>query len=230
MSADSDGMAEVSTDTFKDVIACPSDTLSPFPRNWPEPTTTEEFAPGVFSRAANIHDVATAIGRALRVAGYPEPLYLGYGCEGVAIAANFEAIDRNGRRKAGQDGFPKPADDADTAASAVDFIVGLFYARPGFHRQIVFILADDFGTSSGAIVAQGDLLAIVEPGSEIIPGEYLDVDLTPAHRVRALVYEFELRQGARAAEPIKGMGAPPVGLLAARDHLRAAGVFRKQAR
>jgi len=222
---DPQGMSEMMVEQ-----ACPADELAAFPIDWPEPTTTADFPPSAFTRGGTVYDVAASLGQALRRAQYPEPLFLGYGCEGVAVAANFEAIDRSGKRKPAPDGFPERAPDALAPGNPIDFLVGLFYARPGFHRQIVFLVSSEFGVSTGQTVSEGELLEIVEPGSVTLPLSYRSATLTPEHRVRALIYEFELKQGAGAADPIRGKGQPPIGLLPARDHLAAAGVLRTRAR
>jgi len=209
---------------------CAARELAPFPTEWPAPTVSVELPVSAFtgtaSGIASVSDMSKRLEASLRAAGYPRPRYLGYACNGLAVAANFEAIRTDGRRVAGAGGFPASSEEAAAAEGAVDFLVGLFYARPGFHRRIVFVVTDEEGGSSGRILSETEIFAMVEAGSARVPDAYSRVRLTAQHTVTALIYEFELRPGAQSARLIRPAGTPPKGLLDGCTHLKAAGLLR----
>jgi hypothetical protein len=210
--------------------ACAAASLAAFPTDWPLPTATINLPLRVFTgsplQSGSVLDLARRIEGMLAAAGYPRPRYLGLGCDGLAIAANFEAIRRDGSRIPGAGGFPASSDETAGSEGAIDFLIGLFYARPGFHRRIIFLISNEPTRSSGIEVSEAGLMQLVETGAQRVPAAFRERSLNEGYRVQALIYEFQLRQGSRQAEHIKPAGAPPRGLLDACAHLKSAGLIR----
>ena len=87
------------------------------------------------SKGKTLIDVARRPEGSIASAGYLEPSYLGAGCNGFAIMLDLEQIDAAGARKPGSAGFaPSTADAGFTLAG---YLKRLFYAPPGYCRQIV---------------------------------------------------------------------------------------------
>ena len=208
--------------------SCPSNVLPAFGLNWPQPTTSIKFDARVLAPGADptVFDAAQTLEALLKRAGYPQPKFLGAGCKGVVVAANFEAIDDQGRRKRGLSGFPASSEEAAPGLpGAVDFVMGLFYAPPGYYRRIVFVITNDRPQPNSSPVSETALFDKVEPGAIALPVAYQRTPLTPDYQVYTNIYEFRLRTGENRAEQIQASGSPLKGLLTALSHLRAARLF-----
>lgn len=205
------------------VSACVSRELAPFP--WPNPPTPSDSAliapyllfPGG-SEGKTLLDAARRLEGSIAAAGYLEPRYLGAACNGFAIMLDLEQIQPDGARKPGAAGFaPTTAEPRFTLAG---YIRRLFYAPPGYYRQIVFVVSDIGIAATTPAPTPGELRAIAKDGSAALPPGYGNVPFSWKYKVVALVYEFQKGPADGDARQI-----PPSGRLRAPQHLKKAQLY-----
>ena len=163
-------------------------------------------------------DVARRLEGSIATAGYLEPKYLGAGCNGFAIILDLEQIEADGARRPGTAGFaPSTAGPGFTLSS---YLKRLFYAPPGYYRQIVLVVSDHGVAVTTPAPTPGELRAIAKDGSGSLPPEYGEQPLSWKYKVLALVYEFQKGPADGDARQI-----PPTGRLRAPQHLKQAGLY-----
>jgi hypothetical protein len=163
-------------------------------------------------------DVARRLEASIAAAGYLEPRYLGAGCDGFAVILDLEQIETDGARKPGAAGFaPTTAEPGFTLAG---YLKRLFYAPPGYYRQIVFVVSDTGIAATTPAPTPGELRAIAQDGSAALPPTYRAVPFTWKYKVVALVYEFQKGPTDGDARQI-----PPTGRLRAPQHLKKASLY-----
>ena len=203
--------------------ACVSRELAPFP--WPSPPAPSDsalIAPYLLfpagSEGRTLLDVARKLEGAIAAAGYLEPRYLGAGCNGFAVMLDLEQIDADGARKPGATGFAPTT--AEPGFTLVGYLKRLFYAPPGYYRQIVFVVSDIGIAATTPTPTPGELRAIARDGSAALPPAYGSVPYTWKYKVVALVYEFQKGPADGDARQI-----PPSGRLRAPQHLKKAQLY-----
>lgn len=192
----------------------------PWP-NPPEPSVSMSIPPEHFfgrdSEGKTLMDVARRLSGSILEAGYREVKYLGAGCKGFAIALDLEHIKVDGTRQAGAAGFARPGQES--GFSLTDYLARLFYAPPGYYRQIVFVVSDERMVDMATPPSASQLRAIRKNGSPALPPSFARLPYTWRHDVLALIYEFE--KGPRNGE---AKVIPPPSRLSAPVHLDKAGV------
>ena len=88
------------------------------------------------------------------------------------------------------------------------YIRRLFYAPPGYYRQIVFVVSDIGIAATTPAPTPGELRAIAKDGSAALPPGYGSVPFSWKYKVVALVYEFQKGPADGDAKQI-----PPTGRL-----------------
>ena len=203
--------------------ACASRGLAEFP--WPNPPAPSDSTlippyllfPGG-SEGKTLLDVARRLEASIAAAGYLETRYLGAGCDGFSVMLDLEHIEADGARKPGTAGFaPTTAEPGFTLAG---YIKRLFYAPPGYYRQIVFVVSDRGIADTTPAPTPGELRAIAKDGSAALPPAYGKVPFTWNYKVVALVYEFQKGPKDGDARQI-----PPTGRLRAQQHLKKASLY-----
>jgi hypothetical protein len=170
------------------------------------------------SEGKTLLDVARRLEGSIAAAGYLEPRYLGAGCNGFAVMLDLEQIEADGARKPGAAGFaPTTAEPGFTLAG---YVKRLFYAPPGYYRQIVFVVSDIGIATTTPTPTPGELRAIARDGSAALPPGYGGVPYTWQYKVVALVYEFQKGPADGDAKQI-----PPSGRLRAPQHLQKARLY-----
>lgn len=200
--------------------ACASRELAAFP--WPSPPQPSDsalIAPYLLfpdgSDGKTLMDVARKLEGSIAAAGYVGPRYLGAGCNGFAVMLDLEQIEADGTRKPGAAGFaPTTAEPGFTLAG---YLKRLFYAPPGYYRQIVFVVSDVGIAATTPTPTPGELRAIAKDGSAALPPAYGSVPFGWKYKVVALVYEFQKGPADGDARQI-----PPSGRLRAPQHLKKA--------
>jgi hypothetical protein len=203
--------------------SCPARDLASFP--WPNPPTPSDSAlipPYLLWPAGGegktLLDVARRLEGSIAAAGYLEPRYLGAGCNGFAIMLDLEQIEADGARKPGAAGFaPSTGEPGYTLAG---YLKRLFYAPPGYYRQIVFVVSDQGIAATTPAPSPGELRAIARDGSAALPPGFGALPFTWKYRVVALVYEFQKGPADGDARQI-----PPTGRLRAPQHLKKAHLY-----
>ena len=203
--------------------ACASNKLSTFP--WPNPPAPSDSTlippfllfPGG-SDGKTLLDVARRLEASIAAAGYLDSRYLGVGCNGFAVMLDLEHIEADGARKPGAAGFaPTTAEPGFTLAG---YVKRLFYAPPGFYRQIVFVVSNRGIADTTPAPTPGELRAIAKDGSAALPPAYGKVLYAWDYKVVALVYEFQKGPTDGDARQI-----PPTGRLRAQQHLKKASLY-----
>ena len=203
--------------------ACAGRELAAFP--WPNPPTPSDttlIPPYLLwpagSEGKTLMDVARRLEGSIAAAGYLEPKYLSAGCNGFAIMLDLEQIETDGARKPGAAGFaPTTAEPGFTLSS---YLKRLFYAPPGYYRQIVFVVSDHGISDTTPAPTPGELRAIAKDGSAALPPGYGALPFDWKYKVVALVYEFEKGPADGDARQI-----PPAGRLRAAQHLKKAHLY-----
>lgn len=202
---------------------CVADALPPFP--WPSPPAPSDstlIPPYLLwpagSEGKTLLDVARRLEASIAAAGYLEPRYLGAGCNGFAVMLDLEQIDANGARKPGAAGFAAPTQEP--GFSLAGYLQRLFYAPPGYYRQIVFVISDEGIAATTPAPTPGELRAIAKDGSAALPPAYAGAPFTWKYKVVALVYEFQKGPKDGDARQI-----PPSGRLRAPQHLKQAQLY-----
>jgi len=210
-------------DRLKSSASCWSRGLPAFP--WPNPPAPSDSAlippyllwpPG--SEGKTLLDVARRLEGSIAAAGYLEPKYLGAGCAGFAIMLDLEQIDADGARKPGAAGFASST--AEPGFTLSSYVKRLFYAPPGYYRQIVFVVSDQGIADTTPVPTPGELRAIAKDGSASLPPAYEALQFDWKYKVVALVYEFEKGPADGDARQI-----PPTGRLRAPQHLKKAHLY-----
>jgi hypothetical protein len=137
---------------------------------------------------------------------------------GFAVVARLERIGLDGAPVAEPDRWPL----SDNSVSRFDlrrFVVGLFYAQPGYFRVIVFVVSDEAFTQTDRSATRNQALEWLRRGANRLPREYAERRFTPLHAITALIYEFA-RDNA-SEEP--RLLTP--GRLSGRKHLEMAGLY-----
>lgn len=202
---------------------CAAHDLAVFP--WPNPPTPSDTAlipPYLLwpasSEGKTLMDVARRLEGSIAAAGYLETKYLGAGCNGFAIMLDLEQIEADGARKPGAAGFaPSTAEPGFTLSS---YFKRLFYAPPGYYRQIVLVVSDEGIAATTPAPTPGELRAIAKDGSAALPPGYAALPFEWKYKVVALVYEFQKGPADGDARQI-----PPTGRLRAPQHLKKAHLY-----
>ncbi len=202
---------------------CEAELLAPFP--WPKPpqyTSAVQIAnAALFGASAGPHtlgDVARRLDRAITDAGYFQHRYLGVACKGFAIVLDLERLRADGRRLPHAKGFPLP--DEKESEGLGDWVKRLFYAPPGFYRQIVFVVSEQNPQEGELKPSAQQLRRIAQQGDAALPPKLAALPYSWQYKVTALIYEFEKKPKQKEAKQL-----PPSGRLAPAQHLEQSRLF-----
>ncbi|MEO0981441.1 MAG: hypothetical protein AAFX03_02185 [Pseudomonadota bacterium] len=170
--------------------------LQEFPWPPPQPSTDVTIPRGLVTlgmagEAATLTSVADRLDAALLAAGYVEFSYFGVGCDGFALITRLEQIDAQGNPVEDGERFAPP--DQAEPPSLTGFIQRLFRAPPGYYRQIAFVATARTFEETAPPPEEDELRDLVDSGAAALPEEMDRAAFTRAHRVIALIYEFEKR-------------------------------------
>ena len=170
------------------------------------------------SDAKTLADVSRRLSGSIAEAGYLEWIYLGAGCNGFAIVLDLEHIEADGTRKPGTAGFGPSSQKQGFRLS--DYIRRLFYAPPGYYRQIVFVVSDEGMAETIAPPTESGLRSMTRDGISALPPGFAEVPYTWKHKVMALIYEFEKGPNQGETDLIQ-----PPSRLGATVHLKKAKLY-----
>ena len=175
---------------------CPAKTIPPFPQPVPKPSfiagINRDHLP-VDASETTLRQVGRRLEAVLLQAGYRSATYLGYGCSGFALVADLERIEPDGTPFAGDLRFGPQRDDS--AFDAAEVARRLFFAPPGFYRQIILLVEDDEVGEPTTLATSGDLRERVATGQSSLPYAYDELGFESEYLVRVLIYEFEKGTG-----------------------------------
>ncbi len=210
--------------TTRLIMPCPSEALPPFPDPVPRPSVVATVPRGLLFGSdrgpKSLGDVGRRLEAILVKAEFRQLSYLGYKCFGFAVIADLERIEPDGTPFAGERRFG--SSEKVTQFSIADYVARLFYAPPGYYRQIVFLVTPEQKIEdTGTLPTEGELEAVLNEGLSALPAAYDDSEFTRRHRVLALIYEFEKAAGDTQARMID-----PNGRLEATVHLGKANIYQ----
>lgn len=206
-------------------LACADTGLNDFDWPPPEPSTKVTIPralllAGLADADETLGTVSARLERALISAGYVEYGYQSVGCTGFALVTRLERIDEEGRPLGGDLRFAPP--EAKPNWSLSDYISRLFYAPPGYYRQIVFAATDqpydEDKLAPPPTRAELDRM-MADATVTILPEAMEARPFTRRHNLHALIYEFEKGPGDREVAQLKP------SRLGGATHIRAAGIY-----
>lgn len=192
----------------------PAETVPFFPWPPPSPSARYVFPQETFSRYATVGEVTSAILNALEKSGYVERSFFQTQPGGVALVTRLERI--------GGDGSPAPEDERwpsgfdNSPAGFIDFVRGLFYAKAGYYRVIVFILQEKAFASSEEKASGKDAETWLQTGAIKLPAWLANRPFGRDSTCTAMIYEFQ-----SDGNSVKGV----VSNLTGKQHLQKAGLL-----
>ncbi len=192
----------------------PVEVLPSFP--WPPPASSARypFPQETFSRYSTVGQVSDSILTALRTAGYVDYSFFQTGVGGVALVTRLEKIGDDGSPAAGTERWSAGIDTK--PAGFVDFVRGLFYAKAGHYRVIVFIIQEASFTQSRETVTPQAAEDWLQTGANKLPPAFARRPYGKDSSCTALIYEFASEAGA-----VKGVATGLSGM----QHLQKAGLL-----
>lgn len=151
---------------------------------------------GADSGDETLGEVSERLERALIAAGYVEYGYLHIGCSGFAMVTRMERIDEDGRPMAGAERYAPP--ERSESWSLSSYVARLFFAPPGYYRQIVFAATDrPYDPDNLADAPTREALDTMMARADVtaLPEIMLDRPFSRRHQLHALIYEFEKSPG-----------------------------------
>jgi len=190
----------------------------------PEPSARVEIPRalvlgGIGEADRSVNRIQLRVQAALENAGYLDQAYYTIGCNGFAIITRMEQIDRNGDPL--EDGMRFNAPGEEETWSLTGYLTRLFYAPPGYYRQIILAGTDEpYDEDNLAEAPDEDALGrIFSDGSD----EAIAIDARErwgaGHRLHALIYEFET-QGTRNVKQRRPSPIP------GERHVEASGIYQ----
>jgi hypothetical protein len=143
-------------------------------------------------------DLDDRMRNALASAGYHGLAYFGVP-DGFAIVTRIEQTDSEARPLVGEARWAATV-VAMRSFSLAEYLRALLTAPPGYFRVIAFVASSRPFTFSGDRAKLSVIERWSRSGSTGLPEELRREPLTEAHRVTALVYEFEKRNGTERPE------------------------------
>lgn len=158
---------------------------------WPPPASSARyvFPQYAFHRYITVGQVASAILSALESSGYVERSFFQTRPGGVALVTRLERIAGDGRPAPEDERWPSGFDN--NPASFIDFVRGLFYAKAGHYRVIVFILQEESFASSEQTATGKDAETWLAEGANKLPAWLANRPFGKDSTCTALIYEFE---------------------------------------
>ncbi len=191
-----------------------TDTVPFFP--WPPPASSARyvFPQEVFSRFSTVGEVSSTILKALEHSGYVERSFFQTQPGGVALVTRLEKIGGDGSPAPEQERWPAGFDN--TPTGFIDFVRGLFYAKAGHYRVIVFVLQEKTFVQSEQKATGKDAETWLAEGAFKLPAWLANRAFGKDSTCTALIYEFES----------DGTGVKSVvSSLTGREHLQKAGLL-----
>ncbi len=191
-----------------------TDKVPYFP--WPPPSSSARyvFPQEVFRRYSTVGEVSSTILKALERSGYVERSFFQTEPGGVALVTRLEKIAGDGAPAPEQERWPAGFDS--TPQGFVDFVRGLFYAKAGHYRVIVFILQEKAFTQSEKKATGKDAETWLDVGAFTLPAWLANRPFGKDSTCTALIYEFE-----SDGTSVKSVQSPLTG----KQHLEKAGLL-----
>ncbi len=192
----------------------PADNVPFFPWPPPAPSARYVFPEETFKRYPTVGEVSSAILSALERSGYVERSFFQTEPGGVALVTRLERIGGDGSPAPEEDRWPAGFDNS--PSGFIDFVHGLFYAKAGHYRVIVFVLQEKSFTSSEQKATGKDAETWLAVGAYKLPAWLANRPFGKDSTCTALIYEF-----ASDGTAVKGV----VSNLTGKQHLQKSGLL-----
>jgi hypothetical protein len=178
-----------------------STSLRPFPWPAPVPSDFKDIAASTFAGANNLAQVNGALVKALGTAGYGGRWSYYSVPNGFALVARIEYLKDDAEPQQTRFGFDRGE------RSLVSSIVGFFFPKPGYYRQIAFIVSNRSwqprpGGPAAPVLTGPDAEKLLNDGDDSLPSRFAMMPFAPDYTVTALIYEF-LAIDAKATPALK---------------------------
>lgn len=214
--------APTATRELPDTGGGPSIPEFPWPPPRPSSLVVVPCAFPVSDPGPTLGDVNDRLRMALDATGYYDLAYF-LVPDGFALVTRLEQINPDGSPKnppARWEAHVEPMEEFSLAA----YIRALFAATPGYYRVIVFAVTDQPIVASGEPASSEEASGWLAKGSDVPPESIMDVPMTDAYHVTALIYQF--RQPGQGEEVVQLIADALPGRL----HLEAAQLWNLLAR
>ncbi len=185
-----------------------------FPWPPPSPSARYVFPQETFKRYPTVGEVSSAILGALERSGYVERSFFQTQLSGVALVTRLERIGGDGSPAPEEERWPAGFDNS--PSGFIDFVRGLFYAKAGHYRVIVFVLQEKSFIPSEQKATGKDAETWLAEGANKLPPWLASRPFGKDSTCTALIYEF-----ASDGTAVKGV----VSNLTGKQHLQKAGLL-----
>ncbi len=197
------------------------DKLHTFP--WPPPkASSKEVIPRKLlaqdASKPTFKDIDTKISEALRKIGHSEYSYFWIPA-GYALVTRIEKFQKNGKPKPGVERWEDKLYGWNDV-SLGQYLQGLFFAKQGFYRLIVFVISPKEWRENEDTITEEEAIMWLRLGYDRLPNELSSVQFSESYVCTALIYEFE------QTSPKKYPHLLSPGKLAAHTHLEASGFYK----
>lgn len=165
-----------------------------FPSPIPTPSAIVEV-PIVLPENPSFGTVEQKLASALKLCGYSNLNYRKYK-DGFAIFTGIEHINSEGLPLASNDRFSPKKAIFFKDPSFFSFFKSLFTARIGYSRIIVFLVSDE-SISMDGVASRSEVINWMKSGHDELPVETGKRKFTDRHKLKALIYEFYLRENTQ---------------------------------
>jgi hypothetical protein len=185
---------------------------------WPPPAPSSSYAipTDVFAKYKTVGEVADAIIWALESCGYVERNFYTAENGGVVLVTRLEAIAADGTPLNPPERWTRAGVREDGVASLV---WGLFFARPGYYRVIVFVIGGRPFAKGVNPATEEEATSWLTKSVDRLPPEIARLPYDSAEGCTALIYEFEAKQ-----ERQRSIAERP-GRIPAKIHLERSGLL-----
>ena len=213
------------SDVTEEVSCAAGEDWIDFPWPPPEPSAVMEIPRRLLTNGAAldellVRDIQRQVESALEAAGYVERAFFRIDCDGFAVVTRLEEIDSTGLPVLNGARFATSGQSQ--SWSLASYLARLFYAPPGFYRQIIVAGTDKEFDRDDLLPPpdEADLDELFERGSSVAIDIDEEVVWGQDHVLYALVYEFE-------TEGVRDVKQNRPSELSVHDHLRRSGILEK---
>lgn len=193
---------------------------------WPPPTATSRYSlpetlldlrPGR-SYGEILGTLTTALSRGGVASWSVYPV----GADGFAVATPMESIRDDGSPRPGAARWSVDARPPLDSGGVWPYIRGLFAARAGRYRVMVFVVTPRALDTSGEILTSKEAAELAGGGDLRVPGPMRRGHVTAAHRAAVLIYEFRQQDESSTPMLLQRSAITPI------EHLVRSGIWKRE--
>ena len=179
--------------------------LPDFPWPPPAPSASYVLPKNLLERYQTLQEATDAIISALEATGYVERSFYRTEPGGIALVTRLERIESDGS-PAHPERWAGVAGNYSSSIDLMNFLKGLFFAKTGYYRLIVFIIQDTPFVASAKTMAEPEARALIRKGANVLPAD-TGARVFAGNHCTALIYEFSSdgrTVGLLAESPLTG--------------------------